>query len=303
MSQENKLHYSVMLEETINSLDIKPNGTYVDLTVGMGGHSSAILAKIPQGKLIAFDKDTYALEQSKKRLQAIGNNFTLVKSDFKDIKNKLHELGIYKVDGIIADLGISSPQIDQAERGFSYNKDAKLDMRMNQEQELTAYDVVNSYSEENLANILWKYADVKLNKKVAKAIVNARPISTTLQLVDVVKSAYPAALLRQKNPAKAIFQAIRIEVNNELDSLKQLLLDATELLNKDGTLSIITFHSLEDKMVKDFIKDITKSDLPSKMPVMEEKKFLVKQVKPSNKEIEENNRSRSAKLRVIKKLV
>ncbi|MHA3826112.1 16S rRNA (cytosine(1402)-N(4))-methyltransferase RsmH [Mycoplasma sp. BRA285] len=303
MSQENKLHYSVMLEETINSLDIKPNGTYVDLTVGMGGHSSAILAKIPQGKLIAFDKDAYALEQSKKRLQAIGNNFTLVKSDFKDIKNKLHELGIYKVDGIIADLGISSPQIDQAERGFSYNKDAKLDMRMNQEQELTAYDVVNSYSEENLANILWKYADVKLNKKVAKAIVNARPISTTLQLVDVVKSAYPAALLRQKNPAKAIFQAIRIEVNNELDSLKQLLLDATELLNKDGTLSIITFHSLEDKMVKDFIKDITKSDLPSKMPVMEEKKFLVKQVKPSNKEIEENNRSRSAKLRVIKKLV
>ncbi|MHA3801996.1 16S rRNA (cytosine(1402)-N(4))-methyltransferase RsmH [Mycoplasma sp. Z463D] len=303
MSQENKLHYSVMLEETINSLDINPNGTYVDLTVGMGGHSSAILAKIPQGKLIAFDKDTYALEQSKKRLQAIGNNFTLVKSDFKDIKNKLHELGIYKVDGIIADLGISSPQIDQAERGFSYNKDAKLDMRMNQEQELTAYDVVNSYSEENLANILWKYADVKLNKKVAKAIVNARPISTTLQLVDVVKSAYPAALLRQKNPAKAIFQAIRIEVNNELDSLKQLLLDATELLNKDGTLSIITFHSLEDKMVKDFIKDITKSDLPSKMPVMEEKKFLVKQVKPSNKEIEENNRSRSAKLRVIKKLV
>ncbi|MHA3786264.1 16S rRNA (cytosine(1402)-N(4))-methyltransferase RsmH [Mycoplasma sp. Z244C] len=303
MSQENKLHYSVMLEETINSLDINPNGTYVDLTVGMGGHSSTILAKIPQGKLIAFDKDTYALEQSKKRLQAIGNNFTLVKSDFKDIKNKLHELGIYKVDGIIADLGISSPQIDQAERGFSYNKDAKLDMRMNQEQELTAYDVVNSYSEENLANILWKYADVKLNKKVAKAIVNARPISTTLQLVDVVKSAYPAALLRQKNPAKAIFQAIRIEVNNELDSLKQLLLDATELLNKDGTLSIITFHSLEDKMVKDFIKDITKSDLPSKMPVMEEKKFLVKQVKPSNKEIEENNRSRSAKLRVIKKLV
>ncbi|MHA3838629.1 16S rRNA (cytosine(1402)-N(4))-methyltransferase RsmH [Mycoplasma sp. VS1572C] len=303
MSQENKLHYSVMLEETINSLDINPNGTYVDLTVGMGGHSSAILAKIPQGKIIAFDKDTYALEQSKKRLQAIGNNFTLVKSDFKDIKNKLHELGIYKVDGIIADLGISSPQIDQAERGFSYNKDAKLDMRMNQEQELTAYDVVNSYSEENLANILWKYADVKLNKKVAKAIVNARPISTTLQLVDVVKSAYPAALLRQKNPAKAIFQAIRIEVNNELDSLKQLLLDATELLNKDGTLSIITFHSLEDKMVKDFIKDITKSDLPSKMPVMEEKKFLVKQVKPSNKEIEENNRSRSAKLRVIKKLV
>ncbi|MFV8499777.1 16S rRNA (cytosine(1402)-N(4))-methyltransferase RsmH [Mycoplasma sp. VS424B] len=302
MSQ-NKLHYSVMLDETIESLNIKPDGIYVDLTVGMGGHSSAILAKIPNGRLIAFDKDDYALAQSQIRLSAIASNFILVKSDFKDIKAKLYQLGIYKVDGIIADLGISSPQIDQAERGFSYNKDAKLDMRMNQQQELSAYDVVNSYSEEKLADILWKYADVKLNKKVAKAIVNARPISTTMQLVDVVKSAYPAALLRQKNPAKAIFQAIRIEVNNELDSLKQLLLDATELLNKDGTLSIITFHSLEDKMVKDFIKDLTKSDLPSKMPVMEEKKFLVKQVKPSKQEIEENNRSRSAKLRVIKKLI
>ncbi|MFV8413881.1 16S rRNA (cytosine(1402)-N(4))-methyltransferase RsmH [Mycoplasma sp. Z707] len=302
MSQ-NKLHYSVMLDETIESLNIKPDGIYVDLTVGMGGHSSAILDKIPNGGLIAFDKDDYALAQSQIRLSAIASNFTLVKSDFKDVKTKLYQLGIYKVDGIIADLGISSPQIDQAERGFSYNKDAKLDMRMNQQQELSAYDVVNSYSEEKLADILWKYADVKLNKKVAKAIVNARPISTTMQLVDVVKSAYPAALLRQKNPAKAIFQAIRIEVNNELDSLKQLLLDATELLNKDGTLSIITFHSLEDKMVKDFIKDLTKSDLPSKMPVMEEKKFSVKQVKPSKQEIEENNRSRSAKLRVIKKLI
>ncbi|SJZ64798.1 16S rRNA (cytosine(1402)-N(4))-methyltransferase RsmH [Mycoplasmopsis verecunda] len=300
---ENKLHYSVMLSETIDSLNIKPNGIYVDLTVGMGGHSSAILKQIPEGLLIAFDKDDYALEQSKKRLSAIGNNFKLIKSDFKDIKAKLLELGIEKVDGIIADLGISSPQIDNAERGFSYNKEAKLDMRMNQQQQLTAYDVVNSYSEEKLADILWNYADVKLNKKVAKAILNARPISTTLELVDVVKSAYPAALLRQKNPAKAIFQAIRIEVNNELESLEQLLHDAIDLLKINGTLSIITFHSLEDKMVKNFIKELTKSDLPSRMPVMEEKKFAIKQIKPSKQEIEENNRSRSAKLRVIKKLI
>lgn len=292
-----------MLSETIDSLNIKPNGIYVDLTVGMGGHSSAILKQIPEGLLIAFDKDDYALEQSKKRLSAIGNNFKLIKSDFKDIKAKLLELGIEKVDGIIADLGISSPQIDNAERGFSYNKEAKLDMRMNQQQQLTAYDVVNSYSEEKLADILWNYADVKLNKKVAKAILNARPISTTLELVDVVKSAYPAALLRQKNPAKAIFQAIRIEVNNELESLEQLLHDAIDLLKINGTLSIITFHSLEDKMVKNFIKELTKSDLPSRMPVMEEKKFAIKQIKPSKQEIEENNRSRSAKLRVIKKLI
>ncbi|WLP85171.1 16S rRNA (cytosine(1402)-N(4))-methyltransferase RsmH [Mycoplasma seminis] len=302
MSQS-KLHYSVMLEETVNSLNIKPNGTYIDLTVGMGGHSAKILSLIPNGLLIAFDKDDYALEQSNNRLSAIRDNFKLVKSDFKDIKSKLSELGIYKVDGIIADLGISSPQIDQAERGFSYNKDAKLDMRMNQEQQLSAYDVVNSYPEEKLAKLLWDYADVKLNKKVAKAICNARPISTTLQLVDVIKSAYPAALLRQKNPAKAVFQAIRIEVNNELESLKQLLDDALDLLKPNGTLSIITFHSLEDKMVKDFVKNLTKSSIPSKMPVMEEKKYLVKQVKPSQQEIEENNRSRSAKLRVIKKLV
>ncbi|QNM93716.1 16S rRNA (cytosine(1402)-N(4))-methyltransferase RsmH [Mycoplasma sp. Pen4] len=292
-----------MLNETVDSLEIKPDGVYVDLTAGMGGHSAAILAKLNQnGRLIAFDKDSYALEQADKRLKAIANNYTLVKSDFKDIKVKLIELGYSQVDGIIADLGISSPQIDQSERGFSYNKDAKLDMRMNQDQQLTAYEVVNTYSEAELTKILHKYADVKLPQRVAKAIVENRPITNTLELVEIVKIAYPAAILRQKNPAKAIFQALRIEVNNELDSLQILLDDALSLLKVNGTLSIITFHSIEDKMVKDFIKKITESKIPSKMPIQEEKRFKVKQLKPSKQEIEENNRSRSAKLRVIKKL-
>ncbi|MEA4134270.1 16S rRNA (cytosine(1402)-N(4))-methyltransferase RsmH [Mycoplasma sp. 2704] len=300
--EQSKLHYSVLLNETVDSLDIKPDGIYVDLTVGMGGHSSEILKKLTTGHLYAFDKDDYALEQSKVRLEKISNNFTLIKSDFKDFVSKLHEQNVFKVNGIIADLGISSPQIDQAERGFSYNKDAKLDMRMNQAQELDAYYVVNYYDEDKLAEILWKYADVKLNKKVAKAICNNRPINTTLELVNVIKSAYPAALLREKNPAKAIFQAIRIEVNNELDSLKQLLENALGMLDTNGTLSIITFHSIEDKMVKNAFAEVTKSKIPSKMPIQEQKEFITKSIKASRQEIEENNRSRSAKLRIIKKL-
>ncbi|MFV9451741.1 16S rRNA (cytosine(1402)-N(4))-methyltransferase RsmH [Mycoplasma sp. 4463] len=300
--EQSKLHYSVLLNETVDSLDIKPDGIYVDLTVGMGGHSSEILKKLTTGHLYAFDKDYYALEQSKARLEKISNNFTLIKSDFKDFVSKLQEQNVFKVNGIIADLGISSPQIDQAERGFSYNKDAKLDMRMNQAQELDAYYVVNYYDEDKLADILWKYADVKLNKKVAKAICNNRPINTTLELVNVIKSAYPAALLREKNPAKAIFQAIRIEVNNELDSLKQLLENALGMLDSNGTLSIITFHSIEDKMVKNAFAEVTKSKIPSKMPIQEQKEFITKSIKASKQEIEENNRSRSAKLRIIKKL-
>ncbi|QCZ36543.1 16S rRNA (cytosine(1402)-N(4))-methyltransferase RsmH [Mycoplasma nasistruthionis] len=298
----NKLHYSVLLNETIDSLGINPEGIYVDLTIGMGGHSSAILAKLTNGHLYGFDKDSYAISQTQNRLEQISWNFTLIQSDFKDIKQKLAQLGIFKVNGIIADLGVSSPQLDQAQRGFSYNKDARLDMRMDQSQSLDAYYVVNEYPVEKLAKIFWDYADVKLNQKVAKAIVSARPITTTLQLVDVIKSAYPAALLRQKNPAKAIFQAIRIEVNNELDSLKQLLTDALDLLEVNGTLSIITFHSLEDKLVKELQKEITTSKVPSKMPIQEVKNYSIKQVKPSKQELLENKRSRSAKLRIIKKL-
>lgn len=298
----NKLHYSVLLNESIDSLNIRPDGIYVDLTLGMGGHSSKILEKLTTGHLYAFDKDDYALEIADQRLSKISTNYTLIKSDFKDIKSKLIELGVQKVDGIIADLGISSPQIDQAERGFSYNKDAELDMRMNQKQDLSAKDVVNNYNEKQLADILWNYADVKLSRKVAKAIVENRPINRTLELVEIIKSAYPAALLRQKNPAKAVFQAIRIEVNNELSSLKQMLDDALELLNNQGVLSIITFHSIEDKIVKNFFRNVTKSDLPFKMPIQEEKKYIVKQNLASDVEIAENRRSKSAKLRTLIKI-
>lgn len=298
----NKLHYSVLLNESIDSLNIRPDGIYVDLTLGMGGHSSKILEKLTTGHLYAFDKDDYALEIANQRLSKISTNYTLIKSDFKDIKSKLSELGVQKVDGIIADLGISSPQIDQAERGFSYNKDAELDMRMNQKQDLSAKDVVNNYNEKQLADILWNYADVKLSRKVAKAIVENRPINRTLELVEIIKNAYPAALLRQKNPAKAVFQAIRIEVNNELSSLKQMLDDALELLNNQGVLSIITFHSIEDKIVKNFFRNVTKSDLPFKMPIQEEKKYIVKQNLASDVEIAENRRSKSAKLRTLIKI-
>ncbi|MBN4083265.1 16S rRNA (cytosine(1402)-N(4))-methyltransferase RsmH [Mycoplasma sp. CSL10137] len=298
---DSKEHYPVLLKETISSLNIKPNGIYVDLTLGMGGHSSEILKHLTTGHLYSFDKDSFAIEKSYERLSKISNNFTLIKSDFKDIKSKLEELNIYKVDGIIADLGISSPQIDNKERGFSYNKDAQLDMRMDQEQELDAKYIVNQYSQSDLENILWKYADVKLSKRVAKAIVDNRPINGTLELVEVIKSAYPAALLRQKNPAKAVFQAIRIEVNNELSSLETMLSDAIKLLKPNSTLSIITFHSIEDRIVKNFFKSLTISKIPSKLPIMEVKKYQTRQISPSKSEIEENRRSKSAKLRIITK--
>ncbi|VEU70306.1 16S rRNA (cytosine(1402)-N(4))-methyltransferase RsmH [Mycoplasmopsis glycophila] len=300
--EQSKLHYSVLLNETIDALDIKPDGIYVDLTLGMGGHSSAILKHLKNGKLYAFDKDDFALEKSDIRLRNIGSNYQLIKSDFKDIKSKLSELGIYQVDGIIADLGISSPQVDQADRGFSYNKDAFLDMRMDRSQELTAYKVVNEYSEQELSDILWKYADVKLNKRVAKAIVENRPIQNTMELVEIIKSVYPAALLSKKNPAKAVFQALRIEVNNELASLEIMMEDALALLKPKGVLAIITFHSIEDKIVKNFFKEKTSNLMPSKMPIMEIKRYIAKQIKPSKQELEENKRSRSAKLRVIQKV-
>ncbi|SYV97148.1 Ribosomal RNA small subunit methyltransferase H [Mycoplasmopsis edwardii] len=296
-----KLHYSVMLNETIDSLGIKPDGIYVDLTLGMGGHSAKILEKLTTGHLYSFDKDGYAIKMADQRLSKISDKYTLIKSDFQNIKSELRALGVEKVDGIIADLGFSSPQVDQVERGFSYNKDAILDMRMDKDQEFSALDVVNTYSEQKLGQILLDYADVKLFKKVAKAIVSKRPINTTLELVDIIKSAYPAALLRAKNPAKAVFQAIRIEVNNEIDSLKTMLNDSMKLLDKGGVISIITFHSIEDRIVKNFFKKLTVSNIPDKMPIQVEKEYQIKQILPSDDEIKENKRSKSAKLRIIKK--
>ncbi|MCK5807110.1 MAG: 16S rRNA (cytosine(1402)-N(4))-methyltransferase RsmH [Mycoplasmataceae bacterium] len=291
-------HYPVMLNEVVKALNIKPDGIYVDLTLGRGGHSSNILSKLDTGLLIAFDKDNQAIKESGPRLEQVGTNFKLVHSDYKNIKSELEKLGIVHVDGILADIGVSSPQLDESERGFSYSKDARLDMRMNQNQGLDAHVIVNEWSEIDIANILRDYADVMLYKRVAKGIVSERPIDTTLQLVDVIRKSLPAAVVRKKNPAKAVFQAIRIAVNQELEALKQLVTDGPELLSKDGSLAIITFHSIEDRIVKREFKKYFPRDT-GKLPIIIEKEWDIKTYKPSKKELEENNRSRSAKLRVL----
>ena len=293
-------HLPVMLKECVDSLNIKPDGIYVDLTLGRGGHSSEILKNIKTGKLISFDKDIQAIKESRDRLGQINNNFELIHSDFKNLKSELEKLGIKKVDGILADLGVSSPQLDETERGFSYSKDSRLDMRMNQSQELDAFKVVNEYSDVELVNIFSRFADVKLPRRVAKGIVENRPIETTLQLVEVIKDSLPAAVVRAKNPAKAVFQAIRIEVNGELDSLTKLLEDATDMLNVGGTLSVITFHSIEDRIVKKHFAKFISSNV-SKLPINEDKDYFAKTYKPSKSEIESNRRSRSAKLRTLRK--
>lgn len=296
------MHIPVMLEEVIKSLEIKSDGIYVDLTLGRAGHSEAILKSIPNGKLIGFDKDIIAIEESHSRLIKINNNFKLIHSDFKNIKNELIKLGIEKVDGIIADLGVSSPQIDDASRGFSYSKNGFLDMRMNQSQSLKAWDIVNKWSFEQLVDIFKNNADVKLPNRIANAIIENRPIDTTNQLCDVIKLSLPAKIVRAKNPAKTVFQAIRIAVNNELDSIEHALTDAMFFLKKGSVLSIITFHSIEDRIVKNFFKKLIKSNIDPKLPIQEIKHYEAKTIKPSEIEIKNNSRSRSAKLRILKKI-
>lgn len=294
-------HYSVLLNETISSLNLKKNGIYVDLTLGRGGHSSEILKNIPEGLLVAFDKDEIAIKESEVRLSKIATNFKLIHSDFMNFKNELYKIGITKVDGIIADLGFSSPQVDDATRGFSYNKDGKLDMRMDQNQKLDAQTIVNEWSENELITIFKSNADVVLPQRVANGIIKNRPINTTLQLVDVIRNSLPAAVVRQKNPAKQVFQAIRIAVNNEFESLKAMLHDSIELLSVDATIAVITFHSIEDKIVKNFFKEYIRDD-SGKLPIIVEKKYVSKQISPSKIELDENKRSRSAKLRTLKKI-
>lgn len=294
-------HIPVMLENCLEQLAIKKDGIYVDLTLGRGGHSSEILKKIPDGKLVAFDKDMQAIKEGGKRLSQISDNYKLIHSDNKFIKDELSKIGINSVDGILLDLGVSSPQLDNAERGFSYNKEARLDMRMDQSQELDAHKIVNTWDNDELVKIFYEYADVKLAKRVAKVIVENRPINTTIELVEILRANLPAKIVRQKNPAKAVFQAIRIAVNNELDSLRQVLNDGLEFLKPKGKFAIITFHSIEDKIVKNFFGDLTK-DKTGKLPIQFEKRFIVKTIKPRESEIVENKRARSAKLRVLTKL-
>lgn len=306
------MHISVLLKESIDSLNIKEDGIYVDCTLGYAGHSSEILKRIKKGRLVAFDQDQEAITASTKKLEAIGKNFTIIKSNFVNLKEKLEELGITEVDGILFDLGVSSPQLDEQERGFSYHQNAKLDMRMDRDSDFSAYDVVNTYDEKELSRILFQFGEEKYANSIARNIVKARsikPIETTFELVDIIKSSMPEKAKRDKHPARKTFQAIRIEVNHELDILEKSMRDALSMLKVGGILSVITFHSLEDRIVKNVFKDLTEiNPLVKGMPNIPSEYLpdyeLVnhKAIVPSDVELEENNRSRSSKLRVIKRI-
>ncbi len=248
-------HYSVLLSEAIENLNIKEDGIYVDATLGLGGHSSKILEKLTTGHLYAFDEDKMAISYAEERLSKIGSNYTLIKSNFVNLKKELAKLGVTKIDGIVFDLGVSSPQIDTASRGFSFSKDGLLDMRMDTDNLLTAEKVVNEYSKEELTSIFFNYGEEKQSRLIANKIIAKRPIKTTLELVLVIKDAVGANYFYKNHPERKIFQAIRIEVNKELSVLKDVLPDASELLNKDGRMVVITFHSLEDRIVKKYMKE------------------------------------------------
>lgn len=305
-------HYSVLLEETINGLAIKEDGIYVDCTLGGGGHSSEILERLTTGHLYAFDQDINAICAAKKRLQEIGDNFTIIHSNFKNIKTELNKIGITQVDGIVFDLGVSSPQFDNPERGFSYNYDARLDMRMNQNQDLSAYEVVNEWPYEDLVRSIYKYSDEKFAKNIAREIERTREkeqIKTTFDLVEVIKRAIPAPARRKGgHPAKRTFQAIRIAVNDELRVFEYALNDAIELLKPNGRVAVISFHSLEDRICKSILKEKSSMpDLPRGLPVIpndykpELKLITRKPITAASEELEENNRSHSAKLRIAEK--
>ncbi|MTL62929.1 16S rRNA (cytosine(1402)-N(4))-methyltransferase RsmH, partial [Turicibacter sanguinis] len=252
-------HYSVLLRESIENLEIKEDGIYVDCTLGGGGHSSEILKRLTTGHLYSFDQDSFAIENATKRLKEIGDNFTIIKSNFVHLKEELNARGVMKIDGIIFDLGVSSPQFDTPERGFSYNHDAKLDMRMDQEAELSAYEIVNEWEYKNLEYIFRVYSDEKFSKQIARAIERYRekqPIETTFELVEIIKSAIPAPARRKGgHPAKRTFQALRIAVNDELKVFEKALKDAMDMLNVEGRVAVITFHSLEDRICKHMFKE------------------------------------------------
>ncbi len=305
-------HISVLLNESIQQLNIKKNGVYVDCTLGGGGHSSEILKRIPNGHLYAFDQDSFAINTADEKLKKIASNYTLINENFVNIKVALEEENVYGVDGILYDLGVSSFQLDIPERGFSYRFDGPLDMRMDQTAELDAYTVVNTYDEKSLVRILFEYGEEKFTRLIARKIVSERekkPIETTLELVEIIKKALPASALRNSShPAKQTFQAIRIEVNHELDILKKALEDGLSLLNKNGRMVVITFHSLEDRIVKKLFKEKTTLQLPKDIPYIPEgyeiefKLINSKVILPSESEISNNLRSHSAKMRVIEKI-
>ena len=305
-------HKSVLLDECIEALNLRPDGIYVDGTLGRAGHSREIAKHLTTGRLICIDRDIAAIEAAKERLAPWMDRVTLVHGNFADLAEELRELNLTGVDGMLFDLGVSSPQLDDASRGFSYMQDAPLDMRMDQDAPLTAYEVVNSWSYEELRRILFEYGEERYAPAIAAAICSRReqkPIETTLELVDIIRSAMPAAALREKqHPAKRSFQAIRIAVNGELDALPPMLKAATEALNPGGRLAVITFHSLEDRIVKRAMQDMARGcTCPPEFPVCvcgKKPKLKVLTRKPivsGEAELEENPRARSAKLRVAEK--
>ncbi len=306
------MHISVLKDELINNLNLKEDSIIVDGTLGYAGDSSIILERIKKGFLFAFDQDSEAIEYSTNVLNKIGTNFTIIKSNFVNLKQELNKRGIEKIDGAIFDLGVSSPQLDNGRRGFSYHEDARLDMRMDKDNPLDAYYVVNNYDLNDLTRIFRDYGEDKFAYQIAKKIVKQReekPIETTLELVEVIKSAVPEKEKRKKHPAKQIFQAIRIEVNHELDVIKPTLEQALEMLNVGGRVEVITFHSLEDKIVKKYFKEVCSIDdkikgLPNipKEYLPDFKLVVNKAIIPTDKELENNNRARSAKLRIIERV-
>ncbi|MFY4773769.1 16S rRNA (cytosine(1402)-N(4))-methyltransferase RsmH [Metabacillus sp. RGM 3146] len=307
-------HTTVLLKETVDGLEIKENGTYVDCTLGGAGHSSYLLSKLSsEGKLYAFDQDDTALKNAKEILAPFQAQVTLIKSNFQYLKEELNERGVEKVDGILFDLGVSSPQLDTPERGFSYHHDAPLDMRMDLESDLSAYEVVNHWPYEELVKIFFRYGEEKFSKQVARKIEAKRaqsPIKTTGELVEIIKEGIPAAARRTGgHPAKRIFQAIRIAVNNELKVFEKAIEQAIELLNPGGRISVITFHSLEDRICKSAFKKAAElPQLPPNLPVIPKefepiiKLVTRKPILPSVEELNANNRARSAKLRIAEKI-
>lgn len=304
------MHISVLLKESIEYLNLKENHTVVDCTLGYGGHSSNILKKIKRGFLFAFDQDNEAIEYSDSKLKKIGANYKIIKSNFVNITKCLEKENVSKVDGILFDLGVSSPQLDEKERGFSFHKDARLDMRMDQGQKLDAYQVVNEYPFNDLVRIFTNYGEEKYAKNIARAIEKYRQtkkIETTLELTEIIKESVPQKYSREHHPARKVFQAIRIEVNNELEVFKSALYQSLELLNVGGRICVITFHSLEDKICKEIFKEV--SSIPkelAKLPIIPEeylpKYKVVATIKPTEEEVLNNPRARSSKLRVIERI-
>lgn len=303
------MHISVLLNECIKYLNLKDNSIIVDCTLGYGGHSSEILKRIPKGFLYSFDQDEEAINSSKEKLSSINNNYEIINSNFVNLYKEM-EKRCPLVNGILYDLGVSSPQLDEDERGFSFHNNAKLDMRMDRRNQLSAYDVVNNYSKEELISILYRYGEEKFAPSIVNKIVNYRenkPIETTLELVEIIKSGVPEKYRRDKHPARKTFQAIRIEVNHELDVFESSLKQALELIDVGGRICVITFHSLEDRICKTVFKEVsTIDDTLKRMPIIPESLMprfkIIANIDPSKEELLNNNRSRSAKLRVIERI-